>query len=124
MMPQGGAKRKTPKGPVTRPGRGKLQVGGPNSFEIDEVALDLDPRNGARQTGRRAFQFLAVVNALGGRVAAKLLQPTVGAAIGVQHEDHAAGAVQSNGFANLFQDEFAFGLELWRCKALGAAGRS
>ena len=76
----------------------------------------------AGQAGGRAFQFLAVVNALRGRVAAELLQSAVGAAIGVQHQDHAPGAVQANGFANLFQDEFAFGLQLGRCQALGATG--
>src|SRR5258708_36370034 len=44
----------------------------------------------------------------------------VGAAIGVQHQDHAPRAVQADGFANLLQHELTVAFMLWRGHALGA----
>ena len=43
----------------------------------------------------------------GGVVAEGLGEAAVGAAIGVEHQDDAAGAVEADGFANLLQHELA-----------------
>ena len=50
------------------------------------------------------------------------VQAAVSAAIGVQHQDDPSGGVQSNGFSDLFNDEFAFRLVVGRCQTFGAAG--
>src|SRR6266404_1258296 len=47
-------------------------------------------------------------------------EASIGATIGVHHQDHPPGAVQAHGFANLLQDKFTLRLEFRRGQALGA----
>src|SRR5580700_326684 len=49
-------------------------------------------------------------------------ETSIGAAIGVHHQDHSPGTVQPDGLANLLQHKLAVGLVLRRGKAFGAAG--
>ena len=52
---------------------------------------------------------------------AKGFESSIGAAIGVHHQDHAPGSMQPYRLANLFQHKRAFALALRRGQALGAA---
>ncbi len=49
-------------------------------------------------------------------------EASIGATIGVHHQDHPPGAVQAHGFANLLQDKFTLNLEFRRGQALGTTG--
>ena len=50
------------------------------------------------------------------------LQSAIGAAVGMDHQDDAAGLVEKNGFLDLIENEFAIRRALRRRQALGSAG--
>src|SRR5580700_6093282 len=55
-------------------------------------------------------------------IASESREATIGATIGVQHQDDALGVVQAYGCANLFQHKLTVGLEFWRGQAFGPTG--
>src|SRR5580704_10726177 len=55
-------------------------------------------------------------------IASESREATMGATIGVQHQDDALGVVQAYGCANLFQHKLTVGLEFWRGQAFGPTG--
>src|SRR5438477_4964002 len=69
----------------------------PHALEIHEVLGYFDSGNRLRKSLRRARKFGPVVDALPGCVVIECGEPPVRAAIGVQHQNHAAGAVQARG---------------------------
>ena len=94
----------------------------PDSIEVDEISLHLDAGNRSPQVGGSALQFALVMDRFRCRVSAEPSgKTTVGAAIGVEHEDHAPCPMQPHGLADLLQHEFAVGFKFWRGHALGTA---
>src|SRR5215831_2488516 len=92
----------------------------PYTFKIDKIRFDVDFGNCAVHRFASPSQFLTMMEPLGFGIG-KCCHAAICPAIGMDHEDHASGVVQPHGFADLLQDEFAFGLLVRRCKALGAA---
>jgi len=95
----------------------------PDALEIDEVALHFDSRQRLPQTFRGSLQFLLVVPGFQTHVAAESVsQSSIGAAVGVQHQDHALRSVQPDGCPNLIEHEFTVAVLLGRCQTLRPAG--
>jgi hypothetical protein len=65
----------------------------PDTFEVDKVAFHGNPGNCGAQMFGSLVQFLPVMLGFGGSVVFEGLQPAVGAAVGVNHQNHALGAV-------------------------------
>src|SRR5580700_6984550 len=95
----------------------------PDSLEVHKIALHLDSRNSLPQARRRAPQLLLVMRGLSLRVATEGAgQASVGAAIGVHHQNDSSGPMQPYRLANLIQNERPVAFLLWRSQALGASG--
>ena len=99
------------------------EFGVPDALEIDEVSLYLDSGNCLRQIRGGQSQFALVMRGFGLRHRRRNVgEASVGATIGMHHQDHALGVVQAHGRSNLLQDELTVGLQFWRGQGFGAAG--
>src|SRR5581483_12278060 len=69
----------------------------------------------------RALQLLLMIGSLDRSVISERRQTAIAATIGMHCKDHALGAVQAHGFADLFDNELSIPLHLRRCQAFCSA---
>jgi hypothetical protein len=93
----------------------------PNAFEVNVVACHGQFGEGLAKTFRRAPQFFDMMERFGLSIAAEGRQASVGSAVGMHHEDGAAGSMQADRFADLVDYELAVGFPVGGGQALGAA---
>src|SRR6266566_4857125 len=95
----------------------------PGAFKIQDEAFHPETRKGALQETGSVPQLSTVMLGFGFRISLKAArQPTVGSAIGMQHQDRAVGSMQADRLLDLIQHERAVELLVGGSERLGASG--
>jgi hypothetical protein len=110
---------------VSRSSRGHklVKLGIPDALKINEVTLHFDSRNCLQEMRGCTGEFALVMRGFRSSVAAKAARKaSIGAAIGMYHQNHPSGPMQSHRLTDLFQHKLAVRLLLRGSQTLGAAG--